>query len=68
MAEGFSRVRPVVPGRDADLRVNLAMSHVVGLLLARYVVRLEPLASSSVADVVAQAGPVIQRYFTPDAR
>lgn len=68
MAEVFSRVRPVVPGPDADLRVNLAMSHVVGLLLARYVVRLEPLASTPVADVIAQAGPVIQRYFTPDPR
>ena len=66
MAEVFSRVRPVVPGPDADLRVNLAMSQVVGLLLARYVVRLEPLASASVADVVAQVGPVIQRYFTPE--
>ncbi len=68
MAEVFSRVRPVVPGPDADLRVNLAMSHVVGLLLARYVVRLEPLASAPVADVIAQAGPVIQRYFTPEPR
>lgn len=67
MAEVFARVRPIVPGPDADLRVNLAMSHVVGLLVARYVVRLEPLASTPVADVVAQAGPVIQRYFTPDA-
>ena len=66
MAEVFSRVRPVVPGPDADLRVNLAMSHVVGLLIARYVVRLEPLASTPVADVVAEAGPVVQRYFTPD--
>lgn len=66
MAEVFARVRPMVPGPDADLRVNLAMSHVVGLLLARYVVRLEPLASASVADVVAQAAPAIQRYFTPD--
>lgn len=67
MTEVFSRVRPVVPGPDAGLRVNLAMSHVVGLLLARYVVRLEPLASAPVAEVVATAGPVIQRYFTPDA-
>lgn len=67
MVEVFARVRPVVTGADADLRVNLAMSHVVGLLLARYVVRLEPLASASVADVVAQAAPVVQRYFTPDA-
>lgn len=68
MSEVFARVRPIVPGPDADLRVNLAMSHVVGLLLARYVVRLEPLASTPVADVVAQVGPVIQRYFTPEAR
>jgi len=67
MTEVFARVRPAVPGPDADLRVNLAMSHVVGLMVARYLVGLEPLASTPAADVVAQVGPVIQRYFTPDA-
>lgn len=66
MSEVFARIRPKVSGDDAALRVNLVMSHVVGLMVARYLVRLEPLASASVADVVDQVGPVIQRYFTPD--
>lgn len=66
MREVFARVRASVPGPDADLRVNLAMSHVVGLMVARYLVRLEPLASAPAAQVVAEVGPVLQRYFTPD--
>ncbi|NLE70854.1 MAG: TetR/AcrR family transcriptional regulator [Actinomycetales bacterium] len=67
MREVFARVRPAVSGPDADLRINLAMSHVVGLMVARYLVRLEPLASAPAAQVVAEVGPVLQRYFTPDA-
>ena len=67
MSEVFARVRPKVEGDDAALRVNLVMSHVVGLMVARYLVRIEPLASTPAADVVRQVGPVIQRYLTPDA-
>lgn len=67
MAEVFSRIRPRLAGPDADLRVNLVMSHVVGLILARYVLRLEPLASADPARVVALMGPVIQGYMTPPA-
>ena len=67
MSEVFARVRPMVDGEDAALRVNLVMSHVVGLMVARYLVRIEPLASTPAADVVRQVGPVIQRYLTPDA-
>lgn len=65
MAEVFARVRPRFDGPDAALRVNLAMSSVVGLMLARYVVRLEPLASMPAEDVVRHVAPVIQRYITP---
>ncbi|HSK59217.1 MAG TPA: TetR family transcriptional regulator [Actinomycetospora sp.] len=65
MVEVFARVRPAVTGAEADLRVNLAMSQVVGVLVARYLVALEPLASVAPADVVRLVGPVLQGYFTP---
>ena len=45
-------------------RANLVASQVVGLLLARYVVRLEPLASAPHPTVVAALGPTLQRYLT----
>ena len=50
-------------------RANLVASQVVGLLLTRYLVRLEPLASARHPEVVAALGPTLQRYLTgPMAR
>ena len=48
---------------DADARVALAGSQLLGLAMARYVVRLEPLASMSPAAVAADVGPVVERYL-----
>ena len=51
---------------DAALRVSLVASQVVGLGVARHVVRLEPLASASSDELVAAVGPTLQRYLTGD--
>ncbi len=34
--------------------------------MARYVLRLEPLASATPDEVVAAIGPTVQRYLTGD--
>jgi AcrR family transcriptional regulator len=49
---------------DADLRASLVGSQVVGLVMARYVVGVEPLASLPAADVAAAIAPNLQRYLT----
>ena len=51
-----------LPGPDPHLRAVLIGSQVVGLLLTRYVVRLEPLASADPAHLSAIYGPTIERY------
>ena len=51
---------------DAMLRVNLVASQIVGLIIARYIVRLEPLASAPAEVVAAAVGPTMQRYLTGD--
>jgi hypothetical protein len=35
-------------------------------VMARYVLRLEPLASASPDEIVAAIGPNVQRYLTGD--
>lgn len=45
-------------------RANLAASQVVGLILTRYVIRLEPLAGARHPEVVAAVAPTLQRYLT----
>ena len=45
-------------------RVSLVGSQIVGLGVARHVLRLEPLASASTSDLVAAVAPTLQRYLT----
>ncbi len=47
-----------------ELRTTLAASQLVGLGLARHVLRAEPLASAKPADVVDWYAPTLQRYLT----
>ena len=57
------------PVGSAPLRVSLVASQMAGLLMARTVVRLEPVASPlPVADTVALVAPVVQHYLTGDLR
>lgn len=48
---------------DAELRAAAAASLVMGLVMARYVLRVEPLASATPEQVVATVAPSLQRYF-----
>lgn len=58
---------PIAEGLAADqprLRASLVNSQMVGLVLARYVIELEPLASLPRDAVVAAIAPNLQRYLT----
>lgn len=48
---------------DADLRATLVGSQIVGIVMARYVVAVEPLASLDPERLVAALGPNLQRYL-----
>jgi hypothetical protein len=49
---------------EASLRSNLIASQMVGLALMRYIIKLEPLASTPSEIVVAAIAPTIQRCLT----
>jgi AcrR family transcriptional regulator len=51
---------------DARLRATLVGSQLIGLMMARYIIRVEPLASAPAAQVAAAVGPTLQRYLTGD--
>ncbi|MBB3051696.1 AcrR family transcriptional regulator [Prauserella isguenensis] len=62
-------IGPVVATAAADrpeLRASLCASQVVGLGMARYVARFEPLSSADPDTVVAAVAPTLQRYLTGD--
>ncbi|SPL88191.1 Transcriptional regulator, TetR family [[Actinomadura] parvosata subsp. kistnae] len=50
----------------AELRANLTGAHLLGLATARYVLRVQPLASLDRERLVAVQGAVVQRHLTGD--
>jgi AcrR family transcriptional regulator len=62
--EIFTRVVEALGVDDADLRASLLGSQTVGLVMARYIVGIEPLASLPPERVAAAIAPNLQRYLT----
>jgi AcrR family transcriptional regulator len=60
------RVAAAVPLPHPRLRAALVGSQLAGLVMARYVIRIEPLASADPDSVVAAVAPTLQRYLTGD--
>ena len=56
-------LRGVLPPDRADLRVQLVASQLAGLVVTRYLLALEPLASLPADRVVAALAPTLQRYL-----
>jgi AcrR family transcriptional regulator len=67
LAEGpFLAMARATDRPDADLRATLVGSQLVGLAMARYIVKVDPIASAD-REVLARAlGPTLQRYLTGD--
>ncbi|SDY97423.1 transcriptional regulator, TetR family [Asanoa ishikariensis] len=68
VSQVLRRVRQLVPmpPAEAPMRVSLVASQLAGLAMARYVIKIEPLASASPEVLVAAIGPTIQRYVFGD--
>jgi AcrR family transcriptional regulator len=56
-------LRAALPSAEADRRVQLVLSQMVGLVVTRYLLALEPLASMPAEEVVAAVAPTLQRYL-----
>ena len=61
--EVLKRIADELLDEDAELRASFAATQVVGLVIARYGLRIEPLASASPEEVVARVGPVVQWHL-----
>ncbi|MQA32702.1 TetR family transcriptional regulator [Modestobacter roseus] len=53
-----------LPPAEAEARGALVASQLVGVVMTRYVLRIEPLASAPPEELVAAIGPTVQRYLT----
>ncbi|MGW6499981.1 TetR/AcrR family transcriptional regulator [Nonomuraea angiospora] len=59
-----SRLAAMLDTPDAALRAGMVNVQILGLAVARYIVRLEPIASASTDELVARLGPVVQQCLT----
>jgi AcrR family transcriptional regulator len=53
-----------VPADEAPIRAALVASQMIGIGIARHIIRIEPIASADPEELVAMVGPTIQRYLT----
>ncbi|MGI5456793.1 TetR family transcriptional regulator [Streptomyces sp. CA-249302] len=58
------RVAAQLDQPDAELRAELAAAQLVGCAMLRYVIKIEPLASADVEQVIARVAPVVQGHLT----
>lgn len=49
---------------DPKFRAELAASHMIGIAILRYVIKVEPLASVDPEEIVQMVAPTLQRYLT----
>jgi AcrR family transcriptional regulator len=56
-------MRAALPPDEADLRVQLVISQMSGLIITRYLLALEPVASMPAEELVALVAPTVQRYL-----
>lgn len=64
--EVFARLAALTHADDADLRADLAASQIAGLMMTRYVLKLEPIASAAPDELARRVGPVIQWHLFGD--
>ncbi|WP_445170327.1 TetR/AcrR family transcriptional regulator [Mycolicibacterium sp. Dal123E01] len=54
------------PPGTGRLRVEFVASQLVGIVMARYIIAIEPFASLPAVQIAATIGPTLQRYLTGD--
>ncbi|MCX4094406.1 TetR family transcriptional regulator [Nocardia sp. alder85J] len=60
------RARVDSPPGSGTVRAGLAVAQMIGVLVARKVIGIEPLVSLSVDELTRLVGPTLQRYLTGD--
>jgi AcrR family transcriptional regulator len=52
------------PAQELDIRAALLASQMIGVIMGRHILKLEPLASQPIQALVPQVGATLQRYLT----
>ncbi|KMS66899.1 TetR family transcriptional regulator [Streptomyces viridochromogenes] len=63
-AQLLRRIAGEIDAPDAELRAELAAAQLVGVAMMRYVIKIEPIASVDVEQIIARVAPVVQGHLT----
>jgi AcrR family transcriptional regulator len=66
--EVFGRIAASTGAADAQLSGSLAAAQMIGLVIARYVLRVPGVATATAAELVERLGPVLQGYLVDGRR
>nr|WSY52763.1 TetR family transcriptional regulator [Streptomyces sp. NBC_00886] len=64
VSQVLGRVAAQLKVPDAELRAELAAAQLVGTAMLRYVIKVEPLASADLEQIIARVAPVVQGHLT----
>ncbi len=60
----YAQLASALPGPNAELRIDLAMAQLLGIAYLRHVLKVEPIASESVEELIARVAPVVTNHLT----
>jgi len=63
-AQLMRRIAGEIDSPDAELRAELAAAQLVGVAMMRYVIKIEPIASVDVEEIITRVAPVVQGHLT----
>jgi AcrR family transcriptional regulator len=58
----LDQIAPKIPGERPRLRALLMASQLVGVAMTRYVMKLEPIASAPISEIIDLVAPRLQSY------
>jgi AcrR family transcriptional regulator len=62
----YAHIAASISVPDAELRIDLAMAQLLGVAYLRHILRVEPVASTPVHELIARIAPLISRHLTHD--
>jgi AcrR family transcriptional regulator len=60
----YAHIAAALRAPDAELRIDLAMSQLLGIAYLRHILHVEPVASTPVEDLIKRVTPVVTRHLT----
>src|SRR6476620_3320919 len=60
----YSQIAASLKQSDAELRIDLAMGQLLGIAYLRHILRVEPIASTPVGDLIDRVAPVITAHLS----